>query len=132
MTCVVDTCAMCVCLVCPQRLIASMPHLEYAVRRAGPLFGEYVACMDHCSERRLALLHAQYGGQYRQSTPITEEATLASIQYACIYLATKMVRVFDTHTHTHRHTHTHARTRALLVIWRLITCHLVLSCTHPH
>ncbi|GFH22200.1 uncharacterized protein HaLaN_19625, partial [Haematococcus lacustris] len=74
-----------------QRLLATMPHLEYAVRCSGPAYADYLSCLPPCSDRRLALLHEQFKSQYSSAGEVTEDSTLRSIQFTCVYLATKIV-----------------------------------------
>ncbi|KAL6747778.1 hypothetical protein V8C86DRAFT_2898530 [Haematococcus lacustris] len=74
-----------------QRLVATMPHLEYAVRCSGPAYAYYLDCLPLCSDRRLALLHEQFKAQYSSASEVTEDSTLCSIQFTCVYLATKIV-----------------------------------------
>lgn len=74
-----------------QRLLAVMPHLEYAVRRSGGGFGEYVDALPACSQRRWKHLHDKYGGSYGHSNQVHEDSTLSSIQFTCCYLACKVV-----------------------------------------
>ncbi|KAJ9517488.1 hypothetical protein QJQ45_024943, partial [Haematococcus lacustris] len=55
-----------------QRLVATMPHLEYAVRCSGPAYAYYLDCLPLCSDRRLALLHEQFKAQYSSASEVTE------------------------------------------------------------
>ncbi len=100
---------LCAC-ACVQRLLSSMPHLEYAVRRSGgACYLDYLDCLPPCSDRRWAALHLQYGGQYAASTQATEVSAPPSGTHSLTSPPAAAAVPAANQAHASPHTHVRAR-----------------------
>jgi len=66
-----------------QRLLAVMPQLEFAVRRCGAAFADYLSCLPACSEQRLDELQTKFGPHYTSPNHLSEVRP-AMLCYACL------------------------------------------------